>query len=83
MIFPETSGNTLRMNGATYTSEAKNDPLPGGNVFANDDYLKITTRRVVRGGSWGGSVINLRVTYRDSHRPNDPKAFVGFRCAKS
>ncbi|NNE97939.1 MAG: hypothetical protein HKN25_02835 [Pyrinomonadaceae bacterium] len=38
---------------------------------------------MVRGGSWGGSPVNLRVTYRDSHKPDDPKPFVGFRCAVS
>ena len=39
-------------------------------------------RRVVRGGSWGASAANLRVRYRDSHRPYDAREMVGFRCAK-
>ena len=46
-------------------------------------YLGITTRRVIRGGSWGGAPINLWVEYRDSHPPDGAKDFVGFRCAKS
>ena len=40
-------------------------------------------RRVVRGGSWGASAANLRVRYRDSHRPFDAREMVGFRCAKN
>lgn len=39
-------------------------------------------RRVVRGGSWGASAANLRVRYRDSHRPYDAREMVGFRCAR-
>ena len=41
-----------------------------------------STRRVVRGGSWGANAANLRVRYRDSHRPFDAREMVGFRCAK-
>lgn len=40
-------------------------------------------RRVVRGGSWGANAANLRIKYRDSHRPFDAREMVGFRCAKS
>lgn len=40
-------------------------------------------RRVVRGGSWGANSANLRVRYRDSHRPYDAREMVGFRCALS
>ena len=39
-------------------------------------------RRVVRGGSWGANAANLRVRYRDSHRPDDAREMVGFRCAR-
>ncbi|MEO1202265.1 MAG: SUMF1/EgtB/PvdO family nonheme iron enzyme [Pseudomonadota bacterium] len=41
------------------------------------------TRRVVRGGSYGANAANLRVRYRDSHRPFDAREMVGFRCARS
>jgi formylglycine-generating enzyme required for sulfatase activity len=37
-------------------------------------------RYVIRGGSWGGAPVNLRVAYRDSHRAADAREFVGFRC---
>ncbi len=46
---------------------------------ANDPRI----RRVVRGGSWGANAANLRVRYRDSHRPYDAREMVGFRCAKT
>ena len=42
-----------------------------------------TIRRVVRGGSWGANAANLRVRYRDSHRPFDAREMVGFRCARN
>jgi len=40
-------------------------------------------RRVIRGGSFAGHPVNLWVEYRDSHAPNNPRKYVGFRCAKS
>ena len=40
-------------------------------------------RKVIRGGSFGGSPINLRVRYRDSHPAKGPGPHVGFRCARS
>ena len=43
----------------------------------------VTTRRVVRGGSYGAAAINLRVRYRDSHQPENAREMVGFRCARS
>jgi formylglycine-generating enzyme len=66
-----------------YSSSAQIDPIAGGSLFFDDAFLAITSRRVIRGGSWGGSPVNLRVTYRDSHPPNGARDFVGFRCAES
>ena len=54
-----------------------------GNLSTTPDFLKVTTRRALRGGSFGGSPINLRVTYRDSHAPENAVEHVGFRCAMS
>ena len=39
-------------------------------------------RRVIRGGSFGGSPVNLRVRYRDSHPESGAGPHVGFRCAR-
>jgi len=66
-----------------YRSDAQTNPIAGGDYFASgDSYQLVTTRRVIRGGSWGGEPVNLWVEYRDSHAPNNAKDFVGFRCAK-
>lgn len=65
------------------TRKVQIDPVAGGDLFVTDSYLRVTTRRVIRGGSWGGSAINLRVTYRDSHPPTGAGDHVGFRCAAS
>jgi len=45
------------------------------------NYLQVKTRRALRGGSFGGAPVNLRVTYRDSHLPENAVEHVGFRCA--
>ena len=54
-----------------------------GSVAEADARADPSIRRVVRGGSWGANAANLRVRYRDSHRPFDAREMVGFRCAKS
>lgn len=63
-----------------YGDAAQTDPVAGGSVA---DFLQVSTRRSLRGGSFGGGVVNLRVTYRDSHVPTNAVEHVGFRCAKS
>lgn len=67
----------------SYTPAAQKNPVAGGNLFTDrTSFLGVKTRRVIRGGSWGGAPINLWVEYRDSHPPNGAQDFVGFRCAK-
>lgn len=66
-----------------YTGSPVENPVAGDHWFTGDDYLQVTTRRVIRGGSWGGGPVNLRVAYRDSHPPIGAGNHVGFRCAKS
>jgi formylglycine-generating enzyme required for sulfatase activity len=67
----------------SYSSAAQKDPIAGGHRFAEgDDYLHVKTRRVIRGGSFGGAPVNLWIEYRDSHPPNGSREFVGFRCAR-
>ena len=51
------------------------------NPSTGDQYLQVKTRRALRGGSFGGAPVNLRVTYRDSHAPENAVEHVGFRCA--
>lgn len=50
-------------------------PGPG----AADD---ASTRYVIRGGSYDGAAVNLRVRYRDSHAAGNAGPQVGFRCAR-
>ena len=64
------------------TNETLTNPVAGGDLFyKGESYMNVKTRRVIRGGSWGGSPINLRVTYRDSHPVDGAGNHVGFRCA--
>ena len=67
-----------------YGADAQKNPVAGGDRFQKgDSFLRIKTRRVIRGGSYDGAPINLWVEYRDSHPPENAKGFVGFRCAKT
>lgn len=67
-----------------YTSAPQTNPVSGGDRFERgDSFLAVRTRRVIRGGSWGGAPVNLWVGYRDSHPPDGARGFAGFRCAKS
>jgi formylglycine-generating enzyme required for sulfatase activity len=66
----------------TYPATAEKNPVAGENHFVDGDaFLQVKTRRVIRGGSFGGAPVNLWVEYRDSHPPNGSREFVGFRCA--
>jgi formylglycine-generating enzyme required for sulfatase activity len=68
---------------ASYPAGPRNDPVAGGDRFrTGDSYLRVKTRRVIRGGSFEGAPVNLWLEYRDSHPPNGAQPFVGFRCAK-
>ena len=62
----------------TYPRNTTGDPL---SPFKDRGYLSVKTRRSLRGGSYAGGPINLRVTYRDSHAPENAGDHVGFRCA--
>jgi formylglycine-generating enzyme required for sulfatase activity len=64
-------------------TEPQINPVTGGDFFTGDSYRQVKTRRALRGGSYGGAPINLRVTYRDSHLPHNAGDHVGFRCAQN
>jgi sulfatase modifying factor 1 len=65
-----------------YPSTPQVNPVAGGMHAGGDALLAVKSRRVIRGGSWGGAPVNLRVAYRDSHPPENARDFVGFRCAQ-
>lgn len=75
------AGNVWRFTSdpwlGSYAEQLASSTAPG-QIAADSNH-----RRVVRGGSWGANAANLRVRYRDSHRPFDAREMVGFRCAKS
>ena len=58
-----------------YRHSPQNNPL-AGSLTTSD------SRRVIRGGSWDGSPVNLRCAYRDSHPADGAGNHVGFRCVK-
>jgi formylglycine-generating enzyme len=66
-----------------YSPGALENPVAGGWPVCGTPDCRVSTRRVIRGGSWGGSPVNLWVGYRDSHPPNGAGDHVGFRCARS
>jgi formylglycine-generating enzyme required for sulfatase activity len=66
-----------------YPSGPQKNLVAGGPVRGDaDGFLRVKTRRVIRGGSYDGEPLNMWVEYRDSHPPNGSRDFVGFRCAK-
>ncbi len=65
-----------------YPNEAQIDPIAGGPI-ENEQIRDIRGRRAVRGASFGGSVVNLRTRWRDSHVVTNAIGFVGFRCTYS
>ena len=67
------------LDGKVLSTEAVN-PLAGAES-PDLYYQQVTTRRVIRGGSWGAAAVNMRVTFRDSHPPDGAGDHVGFRCA--
>ena len=63
-----------------YTEDPAVDPV-AGRPLADDALQRVRGRRAVRGASYGGSVVNLRTRWRDSHVVTNAIGFVGFRCA--
>lgn len=64
-----------------YAPASRTDPIAGGPV-RDDAIREVGGRRVIRGGSYGGAVVNLRTRWRDSHEVTNATDFVGFRCAR-
>jgi len=63
-----------------YAAAEQANPISGGTV-TDSEIANVIGRRAVRGASFGGSVVNLRTRWRDSHVVTNATEFVGFRCA--
>jgi sulfatase modifying factor 1 len=77
-----------------YVADRRRDQYDDPDTFTNttpDSILALQTaalqatrgRHVIRGGSFDGGVLNLRVRYRDSHPADGAQPHVGFRCART
>jgi formylglycine-generating enzyme required for sulfatase activity len=51
-------------------------------TIANPQGPSSGTEKVVRGGSWDALPFFARTVHRQSHDPNDPQAWIGFRCVE-
>jgi sulfatase modifying factor 1 len=65
-----------------YSKSPFSNPVNGQKYYDGVSFFKIKSRRVIRGGSWGGAEINLRTSFRDSHPPEGSGNHVGFRCVE-
>jgi formylglycine-generating enzyme required for sulfatase activity len=65
-----------------YSRSPVNNPVNGRKTYSRTELYRINSRRVIRGGSWGGADVNLRNRFRDSHPPLGAGDHVGFRCVK-
>jgi formylglycine-generating enzyme required for sulfatase activity len=69
--YPANANGLFDMAGNVWEYTSDEWPGSGGVV-----------RYAIRGGSWQGAAVNLRVRYRDSHPANGAGPHVGFRCAR-
>ena len=79
------AGNVWQFTADQWSDPRDPPPAKGPVVLApwsKDPSIDLLTRVVIRGGSYDGAPVNMRVRYRDSHPAGGAKPFVGFRCAK-
>ncbi|RKU26969.1 hypothetical protein C6499_12580 [Candidatus Poribacteria bacterium] len=68
-----------------YANSPRRNPISGANTikWILDNYMDVSTRRVLRGGSWSNSTWSVRVTRREFDTPKFRFDIPhGFRCAK-
>ena len=67
-----------------YSVSKENNPVAGKLItFMNDDFAKVNTRRVTRGGSWSSADNKLRVANRNFFDVSATSETTGFRCART
>ncbi|MBI1930790.1 SUMF1/EgtB/PvdO family nonheme iron enzyme [Candidatus Poribacteria bacterium] len=72
-------------NPGFYAKSPRDNPVAGGIIsFVNNNFTNIKTDRMVRGGSWDGTVYGVRVAGRLSLVPSTRGSNDGgFRCARA
>jgi formylglycine-generating enzyme required for sulfatase activity len=68
-----------------YSESPKNNPKGSWRIviFKNNDFTIVTSRRVLRGGSWSNNNTNyLRCADRDFNEPTNTGYYYGFRCSQ-
>ena len=67
-----------------YEDSPEDNPVSGKYIsFADNDFAKVDTRRVCRGGGWDSHSYRLRVATRNGFDPDSTSEGVGFRCVVS
>ena len=67
-----------------YEDSPEDNPVSGKSIsFVDNDFAKVDTRRVCRGGGWDSHSYRLRVATRNGFDPDSTSEGVGFRCVVS
>ena len=67
-----------------YEDSPEDNPVSGKSIsFVDNDFAKVDTRRVCRGGGWDSHSYRLRVATRNGFDPDSTSEGVGFRCVAS
>ncbi len=70
-------------NRDSYASSPAHNPGASSIHWLLDNYAKVESQRVLRGGSWLSEAQYVRVAYRNYYTPTSTSFFTGFRCARS
>ena len=67
-----------------YATSPRQNPFFGANTvgWVTDNFIRVKTSRVLRGGSWSIDSQGVRVAYRFKSNPTDTRPIFGFRCVK-
>ena len=67
-----------------YARSPHDNPIAGGAITSIiNNYTNLTTKRVLRGGSWGDGPEGRRVADRDGAAPSNTITGRGFRCVRA